>query len=306
MTAPKAGKVLCVGRLYCDLVFSGVLKMPVVGEEVFANELSAHAGGGAYITAAYLVAAGQKVSLCSIIPSGPFGKVIEGEIQSSGIDLSQCLKASPETSPQVTVAITSSSDRAFLTKRSGVAVPHTITTAMEDPELSHVHIAELATLSEFPELTQLAKTRGLTISLDCSWDEDVIGDPVSRDLLKGIDLFLPNEKELRALFCIDDEIAAHQAEILRYVPVVAVKRGENGADLITDKSIITAPAISSDVVDTTGAGDAFNAGFIYSWINGRPLHECLRTGNLSGAVATKHIGGATGAENLSKALFVES
>ena len=153
--------------------------------------------------------------------------------------LSKCLKAPAEASPQVTVAITSSSDRAFLTNRSGLAVPDTITTALDDSDLSHVHIAELATLSEFPELIQMAKDRGLTISLDCSWDADVISDPMSRDLLKGIDLFLPNEKELRALYCIEGEIADHHAEILRHVPVVAVKRGENGADLITETSIIT-------------------------------------------------------------------
>lgn len=173
---------------------------------------------------------------------------------------------------------------------------------MDDPELSHVHIAELATLAEFPEFVQMANDRGLTISLDCSWDEGVISDPVSRELLKGIDLFLPNEKELRALFYIEGEIADHHAEILRHVPVIAVKRGENGADLITETSIITAPAISCEVVDTTGAGDAFNAGFIFSWINGQALHECLKTGNLCGAEATKHIGGAKGAENLSKIL----
>ena len=305
MIVPKAGKVLCVGRLYCDLVFSGVPKIPVVGEEVFAKKLSTHAGGGAFITAAYLVSADQKVSLCSTIPSGPFGEVIEAEIQKSGIDSSQCLKARAETSPQVTVAITSSSDRAFLTNRSGLAIPNTITAAMDDSELSHVHIAELATLSEFPKLTQMAKDRGLTISLDCSWDEDLIREPTSREFLKGIDVFLPNEKELRALFCIEGEIANHQAEILRVVPVVAVKRGENGADLITEASIITAPAISCEVEDTIGAGDAFNAGFIFSWINGRPLHECLRAGNLNGAEATKHIGCPRDAQNLSQTLLSE-
>jgi len=306
MITPKAGKVLCIGRLYCDLVFSGVPKMPVAGEEVFAKKLSTHAGGGAFITAAYLAAADQKVSLCSTIPSGPFGEVIEAEIQRSGIDLSQCLKASAETSPQVTVAITSSSDRAFLTNRSGLAIPNTVTAAMDDSELSHVHIAELATLSEFPELTQMAKDRGLTTSLDCSWDEDLIRDPASRELLKGIDVFLPNEKELRTLFYIEGQIAEHQAEILRHVPVIAVKRGENGADLVTETSIITAPAVSCEVVDTTGAGDAFNAGFIFSWINGRPLQECLKAGNLNGAEATRHIGGARGAENCAVRLMQTS
>ena len=151
----------------------------------------------------------------------------------------------------------------------------------------------------------MAKDRGLTISLDCSWDEGLIYEPTSRELLKGIDVFLPNEKELRALFCIKDEVANHQHEILRHAPVVVVKRGKNGADLITEASMITDAAIPCEVKDNIGAGDAFNAGFIFSWINGRPLYECLRAGNLSGAEAIKHIGGPRGAENLSQTLISE-
>ncbi|MBL4874813.1 MAG: carbohydrate kinase family protein [Rhodobacteraceae bacterium] len=299
MIVPKSGKILCVGRLYCDLVFSGIPKMPVRGEEVYADSLCIHAGGGAYITAAYLAAIGQKTSLCAIYPSGPFGKAIESEIQNAGIDLSFCQSALPGADPQVTVAIALRNDRAFLTKRSGPSLPDTITQALDDPALTHLHIAELATLAEHPDLPAMARNRGLSVSLDCSWDEDVICASDARDLLRGIDLFLPNEKELRALFNIDGALENHRIEFTKHVPLVIVKKGKNGASLYTPTSTHNASAIDSDVVDTTGAGDAFNAGFLARWLNGEPLENCLAMGNTIGAEATKRIGGASGVASVS-------
>lgn len=298
MITPKAGKTLCVGRLYCDLVFSGVPKMPVCGEEVYAKDVNSFAGGGAYITAAYLAALGQKTSLCSVFPSGPFGKAIDREIQNAGIDLSYCQAAQPDVAPQITVAIALSNERAFLTKRSGPSVPDTISQALDDPDLTHLHIAELATLADHPELVSMAKDRGLSVSLDCSWDENVISATTAKELLQGIDLFLPNEKELRALFNIKGAMANHQGEITTLVPLVVVKRGNAGADLFTRATTYSAPANACNVIDTTGAGDAFNAGFISSWLNGDPLENCLKTGNEIGAEATKRPGGASGAKGV--------
>jgi sugar/nucleoside kinase (ribokinase family) len=268
--------------------------MPVGGEEVYADKLCTHAGGGAYITAAYLAAVGQKASLCSIYPSGPFGNAIEREIQNSGIDLAYCQTAVTGADPQITVAIALLNDRALLTKRSGPSIPDTVNQAIDDPELTHLHIAEIATLAEHPELTAMAKERGLSVSLDCSWDEVVISSANAKNLLRGIDLFLPNEKELRALFNVDGALENHRMEFTKYVPLTAVKKGKDGASLFTTTSTHNSSAIASKVVDTTGAGDAFNAGFLSHWLNGKSLESCLLMGNTIGAEATKRIGGASG------------
>lgn len=302
MIVPKPGKTLCVGRLYCDLVFSGVPKMPVSGEEVYANNLCTHAGGGAYITAAYLAALGQESSLCSFYPSGPFGEAIDTEIQQASIDLSYCQPALPNSDPQVTVAIALANDRAFLTKRSGPSIPDTVTQALDDPALTHLHIAELATLAERPELTKMARERGLSVSLDCSWDESVILTAEVKELLREIDLFLPNEKELRTLFNINGALEDYRMEFTKYVPLVVVKRGKDGASLFTSTSTYNTLAVASNVVDTTGAGDAFNAGFLSHWLNGEPLKTCLALGNSIGAEATKRIGGASGVASVSPSI----
>ena len=105
--ANRAGRVLSVGRLYCDLIFTELPKMPTLGEEVFAGGLSIKPGGGAFITAAYVAALGRPVSLASALPSGPFAAALMAELEASGVDLSAS-QAMPDTlDPQITVAMTS-------------------------------------------------------------------------------------------------------------------------------------------------------------------------------------------------------
>jgi len=289
------GKVLCVGRVYSDLVFSDMAKIPRPGEEVFAGRLSIHAGGGAFITGAYLVAAGLRTGLCAILPSGPFAQAIAGDVKGAGLDLSHCQSAANDVDPQITVAMALASERAFLTRRSGPSVPKTIDYALDDPALRHLHIAELATLFDNPDLVARARQRGLSVSLDCSWDEEVISAEGAHLLFEGIDLFLPNEKEIRTLLNIEGELEKAGKQISALAGMVAVKQGRAGAMLFAKTRVIRTPALAAHVIDTTGAGDAFNAGFISAWLDGASKKECLDRGNQYGAEAVKYAGGASGA-----------
>ncbi len=289
------GKVLCVGRVYCDLVFSEMSRIPEPGEEVFAGRFSTHAGGGAFITGAYLAASGCQAGLCAILPSGPFGQAIMGDLEGSGLDLTHCPAAPAGGEPQITVAMALANERAFLTRRSGLSLPKSIDQALSEPGLSHLHIAELATLDDNPDLAARARAHGLSVSLDCSWDESVITGEDAHLLLDGIDLFLPNEKEIRTLLNIEGPLERAAKDISSLAGVVAVKRGAGGASVFSQTQISTAPALVSHVVDATGAGDAFNAGFISAWLEGDGVEKCLEAGNQYGAEAIKHAGGASGA-----------
>jgi sugar/nucleoside kinase (ribokinase family) len=300
VSGPAGHKVLCVGRIYCDLVFSGLDKIPSAGEEVYAENIGIHAGGGAYITAAYLAAAGRATGLCAVYPAGPFGAAIKAEIAGAGIELTHCTNAAPGSDPQLTVAISLPADRAFLTKRSGPAIPDSIAAAMADPTLKHLHIAELATLAEHPDLAAMAHRHGLSVSLDCSWDERILRTVEIGRILRDVDLFLPNEAELMTLFALAGAPQDHRARITDTVPLVALKRGARGSCLLSRDSCIDAPALASEVSDTTGAGDAFNAGFIAAWLQGQDGASCLRQGNAFGAIATRQPGGASGAADIAQ------
>ena len=161
--------VICAGRLYCDLIFAGTPRLPTPGTEVFSSNLSLHAGGGAFITAATLSALGHRVSQFSIIPAAPFDEAVVSDLSKHKISATLCKPAAPNTDPQVTAAIVSEGDRAFLTRCDGPAIPDISAGFLQSH--SHLHIGELKTLEENPKLLSAAREEGLTISLDCGWQD---------------------------------------------------------------------------------------------------------------------------------------
>ncbi|MBL1434631.1 MAG: carbohydrate kinase family protein [Rhodobacteraceae bacterium] len=294
-----SAKVLCVGRIYCDLVFSGIVDLPRAGQETYAKDLTLFAGGGAYITGAYLAAAGLETSLCGIIPNGLFGAAIEDELAGSGLNLRACQNAGAHVQPQVTVVMSSEFDRAFLTRRTGAALPDTFSQTIATGGFTHLHIAELATLQEHPELITLAKQNGLSISLDCAWDEAAMTAPNGMDLLKNVDLFLPNEPELLKISPSDDGVDGAAKKLAESGPIVVVKRGAAGAGYWgPNGNYSAAPLKTAKAIDPTGAGDAFNAGFLARWLTDASPEDCLKNGNAFGMAAIGQLGGATAARSL--------
>lgn len=280
-------KVLCTGRLYCDLVFAGMDGDLAAGRETYADSLDICAGGGAYITAAYLNALGTPAALAAMLPQEPFATSIAAEIKTSGVDMTPCHAAMPDDDPQITVAVAARGDRTFITRRAGPSCPPDMAGLLRGKTYRHLHIGELGTLVENPTLIEQARAAGMSISLDCSWDEEVFQHKNLRDLILSVDLFFPNESEYEALAHILDDIAEGQT-------LIATKLGVNGARVGT----VSSKAKLAEVVDTTGAGDAFNAGFINAWLQKRSVEECLDAGINCGTCAVTRRGGATAAHSL--------
>lgn len=281
-----AGKrgVLCVGRVYCDLVFTGLPRLPTMGTEVFADGLTLHAGGGAAITAAYLAALGRPTFLWAHLPGPPFDAPVAAQLLRHGIDTRFCARGEE---PQVTVAMAGADDRAFLTRQTGPVCPSLDEAEIAAVDIGHLHIGELRTLREVPSLIEAARGAGLTVSLDCGWDD---AQTAASDLIGAVDVFLPNADEAAQL------AALGLAE--RPAPVTVVKRGAKGARLLTVDLRLDAPARAARVVDTTGAGDAFNGGFLHGWLSGLEAAECLALGTACGAQAVGATGGMAGAAQL--------
>jgi sugar/nucleoside kinase (ribokinase family) len=273
--------VLCAGRFYCDLVFADAPRLPTFGTEVFAPSLSLHAGGGAFITAANLAALGHRVTQFSCLPATPFDTTALTEMARHGVDATACQRAIAGVDPQITVAIASEGDRAFITRNAGPAIPELGSVNLAD--YSHLHIGELRTLQDHPGLLTAARTAGITVSLDCAWQDEF--DPDVADLIAKVDVFLPNESEAAALSAIGIPQAC--------APLTVIKCGEDGSRVHDGNGWVHA-AITKPVtvLDATGAGDAFNAGFLTCWLEGAPLQDCLAKGNACGAAAVQFIGGA--------------
>ncbi|MGF7006572.1 carbohydrate kinase family protein [Aminobacter sp. BE322] len=285
----KRPAVLSIGRIYCDLIFTGLGALPGLGREVFAEDMKMAAGGGAFIAAAHLAHAGREVALVARLGTDALSAGIEPELRGANVDL-RFLEKSPGAGPQVTVASVIGNDRAFLSRRAGSALPDTLDAALAWGAAGHLHIAEYATLHEIPDLVSRAKAGGLTVSLDPSWDETLIYEAELLDRCAGVDIFLPNMEEAIAITQESDPIAAIGI-LAQAFPIVALKAGGDGAWLKARGQVLHRRAEEVTVVDTTGAGDAFNAGFIDAWMSGASDEACLAAGVTFGSLAVQAAGG---------------
>lgn len=289
MSVSTRRAVLSLGRIYCDLVFGGLDAMPQLGREIFAPDFALTPGGGALITAAHLAATGRPAALVARFGTDPLSLALDDEIESLGLDL-RFLDRDASAGPQLTVVMVKDGDRAFLSRRAGHARPASFEAALSWPDAAHLHIAEYATLHEMSDAISAAKAKGLTVSLDPSWDDTLIGDPLFFQRAAGTDIFLPNLEEACALTGKDDPEAA-LAKLQNHFPIVALKNGSDGALLAMQGNILSLPSPKVEVVDTTGAGDAFNAGFLHAWLDGADARDCLAAAIISGARSVQASGG---------------
>ena len=288
-SSPRAGAVLNLGRIYCDMVFRGLDGMPQLGRELFAREFALTPGGGALITAAHLAALGRRSALVARFGTDALSSALSEQIDALGLDL-QFLDRHESAGPQLTVVMAHEGDRAFLSRRAGHARPAGFEAGLAWAEAAHLHIAEYATLHEMPDAIIKAKEHGLTVSLDPSWDDALIRDPMFFERAAGVDVFLPNMEEAEALTGNANPDAA-LAVLRRHFPIVVLKRGGEGAILTMGETIIDLPSPRVEVVDTTGAGDAFNAGFLHAWLNGADNRTALMAAIEAGTRSVQATGG---------------
>jgi len=170
----------------------------------------------------------------------------------------------------------------------------------EDLDLSYLSSARHFHLSSFflhralrprvVELFRSIKAAGLTISLDTNDDPDDQWDGELHTVLRHVDVFLPNGRELGKVAGTEDLDAAI-SRLAQMISIVAVKMGPQGAIAQRGKERFTAPALPVEAVDPVGAGDSFDAGFIHQFVHGADVPACLAFGNLAGALSTTRPGG---------------
>ena len=140
--------------------------------------------------------------------------------------------------------------------------------------MEHTAFLQTKLQPEVPDLFRRARNFGLTTSLDTNWDpsEQWVG---VHNLLPLVDVFLPNENEACALAKMDS-VADSARKLAANTKIVAVKMGADGGLAMEGDTVVQAPAIPVEIVDTVGAGDTFDAGFIYGFLGGWPLQKSLK------------------------------
>ena len=282
--------VTVIGEIYLDHVFSGFAEWPSPGSEVFTEDYVWELGGGAITTACALSLLGRKVKLIGLVGEGEL-KAIAERLTSFHVSADSLIIS--EGRSGITVSISTASDRTFFTYR-GVnqeLTPH----LLAHPELveqasgaRHVHLAFPLEASVGPQLLSSLKSQGATTSLDVGHHVEWLRNAESWQLLRAIDYVIPNEKEA-AMLAGNSEAYLELCQ-QHGVEHALVKLGAAGAAMLAGSAHYRALPPEVALVDTTGAGDAFNAGFIDALLSGLSPQQCLQHGCVCGALSTRAAG----------------
>ncbi len=287
--------VTIAGELNLDLILYGLPEQLPPERELLADRMMLTLGSSSAIVAHNLAALGSRVGFQSRIGEDQLGGIALERLQQGGVDISRVRRVAGATTTGLTVILHHPEWRNILTYSGTISE-----LVWEDLDLDyladsrHFHFSsyylQRGLRSRVSELFRHLKSKGLTISLDTNDDPEDLWEGDLHELLKHADVFLPNEREACKAAGTDDLDIAVQ-KLSSMVPLLVVKLGRKGAIAVRGRERFAAPSREVVAVDTVGAGDSFDAGFLHQFVRGADLQTCLKSGNLSGALSTTRPGG---------------
>lgn len=283
--------VFLSGTVFMDVIFSGLPGPPTPGTEIYSKGLGSAPGGCANLAVA-LSRLGLKVGLGTGFGDDMFGTYLWRTLsEQEGIDLSASRQVRQWPTP-VTVSLAGVADRSMITYREPLPFdPATLVSVAPPAATCFIGLG-----SRPPGWAAELRRSGTIVFADVGWDRTGAWSPAVLEHLAEVDVFLPNAVEAMAYTRTDSPEAALDA-LAQRVPVCVIKsgsRGAIGADVTTSERA-RAPAIPVDVLDPTGAGDVFDAGFIFGTLAGWPLEQRLMFANLCAGLSVRHYSGSLGA-----------
>lgn len=286
--------VTIAGEINLDLILYGLPAAMPLERELLASDFQVTLGSSSAILAHNLAVLGARVGFITQAGQDALGKIALERLGESGVDTSRTT-FNDHRATGVTVLLHHGAKRHTLT------YPGTMSDmTVEDLDFDylrssrHFHLSSLFLQSGLapglPDLFRKLKKAGLTLSLDTNDDPSGEWGGVLDELLALVDVLLPNEAEVCRITrrdTVDEALAA----LAGRVPWVAVKRGPQGSVVQKGKERFTAAPVTVTPVDTIGAGDSFNAGFLFAWLQGLAPEACARAGNITGALSTQRPGG---------------
>jgi sugar/nucleoside kinase (ribokinase family) len=289
--------LLVIGEVNADIIVRAADPRPVFGQvERWVDGVDLVIGSSSVIFACGAARLGLRIAMAGIVGDDPVGMFMLASMAERGLDTS-AIRVDPRVPTGASVILASATDRAILTSPGTTPL---LRVADVPPSLvrraRHVHAGSVFLLDaarpELPDLFRAARAGGATTSFDTNWDPRDAWDGGLRALLAETDVFLPNAAEATRIAGEADVEVAARALVGLGARVVAVKLGPDGAlAAAADGRIVRCPALDVEPIDTTGAGDAFDAGFLSGWLAGRPLEACLALGVACGSLSTRGVGG---------------
>ncbi|HEU4871426.1 MAG TPA: carbohydrate kinase family protein [Pyrinomonadaceae bacterium] len=297
MSRLERPKILVIGELNVDIVASGLSSLPEMGAEILAEDCELTLGSASAIVAVGMAKLGHNVTFVSQVGRDYFGDFCIRALQQLGVSTRHVARKADEKTG-VTIALSGKRDRALVTHCGAVA---TLTSDRIDEALmkrhKHLHLTsyylQKGLKPSFADIFRRAKALGLTTSFDPNSDPSNKWSKSIDGVLRYTDVLFVNEREASQLTRSSTPKTALKA-LGTKVPCAAIKRGPRGAMAIQDGAIAIDSGFKVTAVDTTGAGDSFDAGFLSAYLRNAPLAECVRIGNACGALSATRVGGTAG------------
>jgi sugar/nucleoside kinase (ribokinase family) len=299
--------VLVLGEINPDVIVRAADPRPQFGQvELLVDTIDLVVGSSSAIFACGAARLGLRVAFVGVVGDDAMGRFMLDTMRTRGIDVSAC-RVDELVPTGASVILAGDMDRAILT------APGTVPLLRDDDvpgalldRARHLHVGSVFLLDALrPQLAErfaAARRVGITTSFDCNWDPRGSWDGGLGRILAQTTVFLPNAVEAQRITGRDSIEDAALALAALGPLVVAVKCGADGALAAEpDGSITRVPAIAVDTVDTTGAGDSFDAGFLAAWLADRPLRDCLAVGVSCGSLSTRRVGGTAAQPTLAEA-----
>jgi sugar/nucleoside kinase (ribokinase family) len=286
--------VSVIGELNLDVILYGLPPNLVPEREHLAQNLNITLGSSSAIFAHNLSLLGNKVGFNSCIGDDPLGGICVDRLSASGVDVTGVRTLCGQTTG-LTVILPLTKDRYILTY-PGTMYSMTAKHLHLDHVFNakHLHIASYFLLKgispDLPELFRRAKQLGLTISLDTNDDPADLWSSDLQALFPHLDVLLLNERELCKIAQNTDLDQAIES-IAKRVALLVVKRGSQSALARIGRNTFSAAPPVVEIIDSVGAGDSFDAGFIHAFMRGQNTEACLRSGNLAAALSVTRPGG---------------
>lgn len=301
MSRLERPKILVIGELNVDIVATGLRSTPEMGTEILAEDCALTLGSASAIFAAGVAKLGHSVTFVSQVGRDYFGDFCINKLRELGVATRHVARKADEKTG-VTIALSGKRDRALVTHSGAVA---TLTADGIDDRLlkrhDHLHLTsyylQKALQPSFAEIFRRVKALGLTTSFDPNSDPSNKWSRNIDNVLRYTDVLFVNEREASQLTRASTPKAALKT-LGTKVRCAVIKRGSRGALAIRDGATAAHSGFKVTAVDTTGAGDSFDAGFVSAYVRDAPLAECVQIGNACGALSATRIGGTAGHPNV--------
>jgi sugar/nucleoside kinase (ribokinase family) len=287
--------------LVVDALSGPISEYPVPGvvAQVNTKSIKFLAGGGAANTGSALGQMGITVAVFSKVGGDINGQFLRSELNRNEVDVAHIREAASESTPFTFVGVHPTGDRSFI---------HTpgcnLTFSVKDLDLEALFACKALLYQDMwvlpkldgpsaPEVLSQAQKRGVTTLLD-----ECYGLGPNRDVFEAAlpfcDVVLPSYDDLRQLYPQLDPAGVAAYLLHKGARRVVLKLGREGCLVASPKNVVRLPSVATEIVDTTGAGDCFNAGFIAGLVNGLDDIEAAKVGAATAAACIRNVGGAVG------------